>query len=125
MNIPSYSNQDTSKSANNKNKIVIIAGVAIAVVIIGTVLAFILLKPSDSNATQPNITDNTEDSEIYAFYTLSFEVPKSGASFFILLSKAFASRSAKLSIILSICSFVSLAALTMLTQFVAAAVTIS
>ena len=26
MNIPSYSNQDTSKSANNKNKIVIIAG---------------------------------------------------------------------------------------------------
>ena len=66
MNIPSYSNQDTSKSANNKNKIVIIAGVAIAVVIIGTVLAFILLKPSDSNTTQPNITDNTEDSEIYA-----------------------------------------------------------
>lgn len=67
MNIPSYNTeQDTSKSANNKNKIVIIAGVAIAVVIIGTVLAFILLKPSDSNATQPNITDNTEDSEIYA-----------------------------------------------------------
>lgn len=75
MNIPSYSNQDTSKSANNKNKIVIIAGVAIAVVIIGTVLAFILLKPSDSNTTQPNITDNTDS-----------EVPNPGTSFFCLHS---------------------------------------
>ena len=66
MNIPSYSNQDTSKSANNKNKIVIIAGVAIAVVIIGAVIAAILLRSSDNSINQPTNTANTEDSEIYA-----------------------------------------------------------
>ena len=52
MNIPSYSNQDTSKSANNKNKIVIIAGVAIAaIVIIGVVIAAILLGSSNNSGT--------------------------------------------------------------------------
>ena len=66
MNIPSYSNQDTSKSANNKNKIVIIAGVAIAVVIIGAVIAAILLGSSDNSINQPTNTANTEDNEIYA-----------------------------------------------------------